>query len=82
MTVLSNWGIEEIDEKLGQRVEFTRRALSKLVQVFDKLSDKNQHLITLISGENENLLHLSSIKGKLLAKKSIYEKMFTIFYFI
>lgn len=65
LTILSNWSIEEIDKKLGQRVEFTRRALSKLVQVFDKISDKNQQIINLISGKNENCLNLKSIKGNL-----------------
>ncbi|KAI1699842.1 zinc finger, c3HC4 type (RING finger) domain-containing protein [Ditylenchus destructor] len=53
LTVLSNWGVEEVDEKLSERVEFTRRALSKLVQVFDKVVERNTRLCSLISGEKD-----------------------------
>uniref|UniRef100_A0A915DFP7 Deoxyribodipyrimidine photo-lyase n=1 Tax=Ditylenchus dipsaci TaxID=166011 RepID=A0A915DFP7_9BILA len=57
LAVLSNWGLEEIEEKLSQRVEFTSRALSKLVQVFDKVVQGNSHLSGLISGEKDSFNH-------------------------
>lgn len=68
--MLSNWGLEEVEEKLSQRVEFTRRALTKLVNTFDKIVQKNVNLCTRISGnkdtENFSTSHLSSPNGKFL----------------
>jgi hypothetical protein len=51
LAALSNWSAEEVDENLRKRVEFSQRALSKLVQLFDKLVHRNSRLCDLIAGK-------------------------------
>lgn len=46
---ISHWENEEIEEKLQQRVDFSRRALAKLVQVFDHLMQRNEKIAKTIS---------------------------------
>ena len=44
LTLLSQWNQNEIEDELGQRVEFSKRAIGKLVTAFDRLMQRNQKL--------------------------------------
>ena len=44
MTLLSTWDKQELEEKLGQRVEFSKRAIGKLLQAFDRMLQRNEKL--------------------------------------
>ncbi|KAI8783291.1 E3 ubiquitin-protein ligase Bre1 [Biomphalaria glabrata] len=44
LTLLSTWDKQELEEKLGQRVEFSKRAIGKLLQAFDRLLQRNEKL--------------------------------------
>uniref|UniRef100_F1KQY9 E3 ubiquitin protein ligase n=2 Tax=Ascaris TaxID=6251 RepID=F1KQY9_ASCSU len=46
---LSHWENDEIEDKLKQRVGFSRRALAKLVQVFDHITQRNEKIANLIA---------------------------------
>ncbi|VDK50127.1 unnamed protein product [Anisakis simplex] len=46
---LSHWENDEIEDKLKQRVEFSRRAIAKMVQVFDHITQRNEKIATLIA---------------------------------
>lgn len=39
-----------MDEKLKQRVEFSQRALAKLVQTFSRISEQNSRIISILKG--------------------------------
>lgn len=51
LAILSNVHSDEMEEKLAQRVEFSRRALAKLVQVYDRVVQRNEVFQTAVSGE-------------------------------
>ena len=42
MTQLSTWDKEELDEKLANRVQVSKRAVAKVVQVIDRLMQRNE----------------------------------------
>ena len=44
MTLLSQWDKEEIEDKLHQRVEFSKRAIGKLLQAYDRLLQRNEKM--------------------------------------
>ncbi|XP_005102459.1 E3 ubiquitin-protein ligase Bre1 [Aplysia californica] len=44
LTLLSTWDKQELEEKLGQRVEFSKRAIGKLLQAFDRMLQRNEKL--------------------------------------
>lgn len=44
LTLLSTWDKQELEQKLGQRVEFSKRAIGKLLQAFDRLLQRNEKL--------------------------------------
>ncbi|VDN59365.1 unnamed protein product [Dracunculus medinensis] len=46
---LSHWENEEMEGKLKQRVEFSRRAITKLIQVFDHITQRNEKIAELIA---------------------------------
>ncbi|KHN72916.1 E3 ubiquitin-protein ligase Bre1 [Toxocara canis] len=46
---LSHWENDEIEDKLKQRVEFSRRAIAKMVQVFDHITQRNEKIANLIA---------------------------------
>ncbi|OZC06205.1 hypothetical protein X798_06813 [Onchocerca flexuosa] len=46
---LAHWDDEETEEKLKQRVEFSRRAISKLIQVFDHITQRNEKIAEMIA---------------------------------
>lgn len=37
LTLLSQWDKQEIEDKLKQRVEFSKRSVGKLLQAYDRL---------------------------------------------
>ena len=51
MTLLSTWDKQELEQKLGQRVEFSKRAIGKLLQAFDRLLQRNEKLNKGIQGK-------------------------------
>ncbi|ESO82419.1 hypothetical protein LOTGIDRAFT_237018, partial [Lottia gigantea] len=44
LTLLSTWDKQELEDKLSQRVEFSKRAISKLLQAVDHLLQRNDKL--------------------------------------
>lgn len=50
---LSSWDKEELDAKLAHRVQVSKRAVSKVVQAFDRLSQRNEKITLALKGEYE-----------------------------
>lgn len=48
---LSTWDKEELDEKLANRVQVSKRAVAKLVQVVDRIMQRNEKITTALKGE-------------------------------
>ncbi|KAK3591494.1 hypothetical protein CHS0354_031601 [Potamilus streckersoni] len=44
LTLLSTWDKQELEQRLGQRVEFSKRAIGKLLKAFDRLLQRNELL--------------------------------------
>ena len=44
LTLLSQWDKQEIELKLSQRVEFSERAIGKLLQAYDRLLQRKEKL--------------------------------------
>ena len=44
LTLLSQWDKPEIEEKMRQRVEFSKRAIGKLLQAYDRILQHNEKL--------------------------------------
>ena len=60
LTLLSTWDKQELEQKLGQRVEFSKRAIGKLLQAFDRLLQRNDRLQQalrdqILSSESEKI---------------------------
>ena len=51
---LSSWDKEELDDKLAHRVQVSKRAVAKVVQVFDRLMQRNEKIMIALKGESEN----------------------------
>ena len=51
LTLLSQWDKPEIEEKLRQRVEFSKRAIGKLLQAYDRLLQRNERLTLAVKGK-------------------------------
>lgn len=49
LTQLSTWDKEEMNEKLQQRVGFSKRAIGKLLQVFDSMLQRYESLSKLLN---------------------------------
>lgn len=45
---LSSWDKEELDDKLANRVQVSTRAVSKIIQVFDRLMQRNQKVSDML----------------------------------
>ncbi|KAL5017336.1 hypothetical protein ScPMuIL_006925 [Solemya velum] len=71
LTMLSTWDKQEMEEKLGQRVEFSKRAIGKLLQAFDRLLQRNEKLHTAVQdkAEKEKDLMMADIKEEPEIKK-------------
>lgn len=47
---LSTWDKEELDDKLANRVQVSKRAVAKLVQVIDRIMQRNEKITMAIKG--------------------------------
>lgn len=54
LTQLSTWDKEELDDKLANRVQVSKRAVAKVVQVIDRLMQRNEKLAHALKGGNED----------------------------
>lgn len=50
---LSTWDKEELDEKLANRVQVSKRAVAKVIQAFDRLMQRNEKITLALKGEFE-----------------------------
>ncbi|EDV97749.1 GH17039 [Drosophila grimshawi] len=50
LTQLSTWDKEELDEKLANRVQVSKRAVAKIVQVIDRLMQRNEKITLVLKG--------------------------------
>ncbi|KAH8270148.1 hypothetical protein KR018_004659 [Drosophila ironensis] len=48
---LSTWDKEELDEKLANRVQVSKRAVAKIVQVIDRLMQRNEKITHVLKGD-------------------------------
>ena len=51
--MLSTWDKQELEETLGQRVEFSKRAIGKLLQAFDRMLQRNEKLHKALENKAE-----------------------------
>ncbi|KAK7072088.1 E3 ubiquitin-protein ligase BRE1A [Halocaridina rubra] len=51
LTQLSIWDRKELDEKLVNRVQVSKRAVAKIVQAFDRLHQRNEKVARALKGE-------------------------------
>ncbi|ALC44111.1 Bre1 [Drosophila busckii] len=51
LTQLSTWDKEELDEKLANRVQVSKRAVAKIVQVIDRLMQRNEKITHVLRGD-------------------------------
>lgn len=49
LTQLATWDKEEMNEKLQQRVGFSKRAIGKLLQAFDGMLQRYENLANLLN---------------------------------
>jgi len=49
---LSTWDKEELDEKLANRVQVSKRAVAKIVQVIDRLMQRNEKITHVLKGDS------------------------------
>lgn len=50
LTQLSTWDKEELDDKLANRVQVSKRAVAKIVQVIDRLMQRNEKITRALKG--------------------------------
>lgn len=51
LTQLSSWDKGELDENLQNRVQISKRAVGKIIQVFDRLMQRNDKILQVSKGE-------------------------------
>lgn len=49
---LSNWDKDELEENLRQRVEVSKRAVSKVIATFDRIVQRNEKITFALKGKN------------------------------
>lgn len=49
---LSTWDKKELDENLANRVQISKRAVGKIIQVFDRLMQRNDKILQFVKGED------------------------------
>lgn len=54
LTQLSSWDKEELDDKLAHRVQVSKRAVAKVVQVIDRLMQRNEKIALAVKGGSED----------------------------
>lgn len=50
---LSTWDKKELDENLANRVQISKRAVGKIIQVFDRLMQRNDKVLQFVRGEDK-----------------------------
>nr|CAI5868352.1 unnamed protein product [Callosobruchus analis] len=50
---LSTWDKDELNDKLANRVQVSRRAVAKVIQAFDRLMQRNEKITLALKGEVE-----------------------------
>lgn len=50
---LSTWDKAELDENLANRVQISKRAVGKIIQVFDRLMQRNDKILQFMKGEDK-----------------------------
>ena len=53
LTQLSTWDKEELDDKLANRVQVSKRAVAKVVQVIDRLMQRNEKFSMALKSQDE-----------------------------
>lgn len=51
---LSTWDKEELDEKLANRVQVSKRAVAKIIQVYDRLLLKYEKVLNFLESLSES----------------------------
>ncbi|XP_031623300.1 E3 ubiquitin-protein ligase Bre1-like [Contarinia nasturtii] len=54
LTQLSTWDKEELDDKLANRVQVSKRAVAKVVQVIDRLMQRNEKFTMILKGQSDD----------------------------
>lgn len=54
LTQLSTWDKEELDDKLANRVQVSKRAVAKVVQVVDRLMQRNDKFTMILKGQSDD----------------------------
>lgn len=63
LTQLSTWDKEELDDKLANRVQVSKRAVAKIVQVIDRLMQRNERFtMALKAGYGEDNIQVPNIE--------------------
>lgn len=52
LTQLSTWDKEELDDKLANRVQVSKRAVAKIVQVIDRLMQRNEKITKALKSDS------------------------------
>lgn len=60
---LSTWDKEELDEKLANRVQVSKRAVAKVIQAFDRLMQRNEKITLALKGEFEGGINSELLKS-------------------
>ena len=50
LNLLAQWSCDELDDKMKQRVEFSQRAIAKLLLTCARISERNGRLCDLLKG--------------------------------
>lgn len=59
---LSTWDKDELNDKLANRVQVSRRAVAKVIQAFDRLMQRNEKITLALKGELEGRMLQSIFK--------------------
>lgn len=73
---LSTWDKEELDDKLANRVQVSKRAVAKIVQVFDRLMQRNEKITFALKEEEITGIIPINFHKKIFAV--IFSKLFGI----
>lgn len=58
---LSTWDKEELDENLANRVQISKRAVGKIIQVFDRLMQRNDKILQFVRGEDKEIANIDAL---------------------
>lgn len=75
LTQLSSWDKEELDDKLANRVQVSKRAVAKVVQVIDRIMQRNEKLALALKGPSEENGGMSTLEIEHTLRESQIEIM-------